>query len=216
MVKEKNVYNRILIVANGEDFSPDKIKDLALKSDYIIASDGGYRILADLDIKPDLVMGDLDSVDAAAIDPAIPVQQFPPEKDYSDSQLAIEHALELGAREINLCAATGSYVDHSFANIINLFIFCKEQQKIRLITANASIFTINRKAEFTGLAGRRVSFFPLGEVKNFRLEGFKYIFDTKDITTFRYSLSNVISSPQAGVNFERGLVFCVLFDEGFN
>lgn len=216
MEEKKTAYDSVLIVANGEDYSEEKIKNLAADSDYIIASDGGYGILANLHIKPDVLIGDLDSINPGTIDPSIPVQQFPPEKDYSDSQLAILHALELGAGSINLCGATGSYADHSFANIINLFSFCKEKQKIRIITANASIFMINKNRRFRGLAGRRVSFFPLGDVKNLKLDGFKYTFNTKDITIYQYSLSNVIASKEAEINFDRGLVFCVLFDEGYS
>ena len=60
--EQSKKYDHISIIGNGEDWSSNKIKDYCKVSDFIIAADNGLSVLNELNITPDLIIGDLDSV----------------------------------------------------------------------------------------------------------------------------------------------------------
>jgi thiamine pyrophosphokinase len=207
-----------MIVGSGEDFSPSKIKEYAGFSDFIIAGDGGLNTLDKLNIKPDLIVGDLDSVDKNILKKysEIKTEIFPVEKDLTDSEIALQKAIFYNPENIFLFGLTGSYFDHAFANILNLFRNYNEKIEINIITSNSRIFTVKNKKTFKNLKGRRFSFFPLGNISGFSMEGFKYSFGKDNISFMEYSVSNVIIKDFAEIKFEKGILFCILFDEGYN
>lgn len=206
----------IVICGSGEDYSTEKLAEYCGRADVVIASDGGYDSLHKLGIRPDYLLGDFDSIKSSEIDESIEIERYRPEKDYSDSELAVMKALELKAARISLFGLTGSYFDHSFANVINLFKYCNDSVNIEIITSNSRIFSILDRREFLDYAGRRCSLFPLSEIKGLKMEGFKYLFKGDSLSWTDYSLSNVIDSDYALVEFSEGRMFCVLFDEGFS
>lgn len=113
-----------LIIASG------KIKDLGMLKkqihlhDYTLCADGGIRYVYDMDLKVDAIIGDLDSVDNKFPEYIernnIPIIRFSVEKDETDTELAIEHLIDKGCKEITLMGGIGSRMDHSLANILLL------------------------------------------------------------------------------------------------
>lgn len=86
------------------------------EGDYIIAADAGCRHLERLGARPDLIVGDFDSLGRI---PSFPnVEVCPVEKDDTDSMIALRHAVTLGCRRILLFGALGGRrLDHTLANI---------------------------------------------------------------------------------------------------
>ncbi len=115
----------IAIVLNGEMKDEKSIAYLLSNAQYIIAIDGGLNHLKKLNIKPDLMIGDLDSVQAENLylieQWHIPCHKFPPEKDMTDSELALQYCMKLKFEpkqkpKIGLLAAFGSRIDHVLSN----------------------------------------------------------------------------------------------------
>jgi thiamine pyrophosphokinase len=206
---------RIIIIGNGEDWQKEKILSFCQTADFIIAADNGLSLLHQFDITPDLIIGDLDSVSPALLQryPDIPVEKFPGKKDFSDTELAIKKVITLNPREIILLAVTGNYFDHSYAAIINLFRNYKSGIEIKIVTSNSLIFPIKKKTTLLYLKGRRFSLFPISDIKNFSMQGAQYQFAKKNLKVTDYSLSNVIVQEKLEINLEKGMLFCVLFDE---
>ncbi|MBP5453453.1 MAG: thiamine diphosphokinase, partial [Lachnospiraceae bacterium] len=76
--------------------------------DYCIACDHGFDHAKKLGIKPDLLIGDFDSLESIKDDfKDVPVQSFDTRKDDTDTMLAIKHALSLGYKHIVLTCALG-------------------------------------------------------------------------------------------------------------
>jgi len=110
---------------------------------------------------------------------------------------------------------TGNYFDHSYANIINLFRNYRQNIKMQIITSNSIIFPIIEKTTLFNLKGRRFSLFPLNTITEFSLSGAQYKLSKKRLAITDYSISNVIIEDKLEINFQKGKLFCVLFDEGF-
>ncbi|NLJ70108.1 MAG: thiamine diphosphokinase [Clostridiaceae bacterium] len=117
----------IAIVLNGEIADQEGFNYLVNSASYLLAVDGGLNHLIDLNIKPDLFLGDFDSVSTEAIKKIkqwqISTIKFPVQKNFTDSELAIEEILSTGRFNftdskpvIGLLAAFGSRYDHLLNN----------------------------------------------------------------------------------------------------
>lgn len=213
MGRQKN----ILIIGNGEDYTLKKINDLINNTDCIIAADGGLKILDELKTCPDFIIGDSDSCPAELLNKYehIKTITYKPEKNYTDSELAIKKALEIGAKNIYLAAVTGNYLDHSLANIYNLCKYRKPDLSMTIITGNSQIFPIFTEKKFKNIKDRRFSLIPLTPVKGLYMEGCKYQFPQNNIGQFMYGISNIFTSSQSIIKLEQGILICILFDMGF-
>ncbi|HKJ37197.1 MAG TPA: thiamine diphosphokinase, partial [Anaerolineales bacterium] len=112
---------RIIIFANGDLPDIKKIPTILQDGDHIICADGGTRHALALDLKPDLVIGDMDStgeVDLKKLQTdGVSIELFPQDKNETDLELAIQHALKLKAKEVVIIAALGGRLDQTLANI---------------------------------------------------------------------------------------------------
>lgn len=205
---------KVIIVLNGEDLNKDKLLQESKNADYIIAADGGLNKLYEFNIKPDLIIGDMDSVKSEILNyfKDVEIKKFSTDKDLTDGEIALQLAIKLRSEVIKVFAGTGSYFDHSYANIMLLL---KYNSKIEIITSNSRIFFIDSSYEFIGCKNRRISFFPLTPVKKIKLSGFMYNYTKKNLDIFDYSISNVIIDENAKIDFKKGKILVILFDEGY-
>lgn len=113
-----------LIAGSGNGVSKERLIQLASQADMIMAADGGWKTLAHAGIRPNLVLGDYDSLSPedyrAMTESGVAHQTFKSEKDFTDMEAAIRAMVQKGAREITLVGAIGSRFDHSLANIFML------------------------------------------------------------------------------------------------
>lgn len=86
--------------------------------DLILAADGGWQHCQAAGIRPDLLLGDFDSLQD--IPEEVPRLTFPVEKDDTDTMLSIKYGLEQGCRTFHLYGGTGGRMDHTLANLQSL------------------------------------------------------------------------------------------------
>src|ERR1700733_5611288 len=111
-------HNQALVVTNGDLSDFTQVNKLRKKCDILIASDGASLHLHNLQIIPDVVIGDFDSSPF----PRHRITQtkyikFPRDKDFTDTELALDYAKSLGYKNIILTGLNGTRVDHVLANI---------------------------------------------------------------------------------------------------
>jgi thiamine pyrophosphokinase len=114
---------KAVLVASGEPHAADA-RWLA-DADLVVAVDGGAGWLASIGRRPDALVGDLDSVDAALVasleGAGVPIERHSPEKDASDTALALDYVLRQGASEVMVIGALGGRrLDHEIANVLML------------------------------------------------------------------------------------------------
>ena len=190
----------------------------------VVAADGGARHAASLGVAIDLWVGDGDSLgesDLAALEAAgIPLERSRPDKDESDTELAILAAIRLGATGIVVVGALGGpRIDHALANIGLLAlpgldghpaIILDVAARIRLVTApGADGGPVERR--LTGRAGDLVSLLPLGPgVEGVTTDGLAFPLRDEPLATgHTRGLSNVRAAPEARVTVRRGLLLIV-------
>ena len=205
----------------------------------LIAADRGLELFMDYLILPDVVIGDFDSLSEDGKNflemqnedipyggmlewklqkgegKVVEVVRLRPEKDDSDTQSAMNYAIQNGAKEIVILGVTGNRVDHLMANFGLLILAQKQDTEVALADRYNYMKlipsgTILKKAE---QFGKYVSFFPLGgDVTGLTLEGFKYPLDKYHLTTADSGLtvSNEISEEYAKVTYESGTLLMIM------
>ena len=145
----------------GADFSDDLFKEVYDKEIPIIAADGGANFLAENNIYPELVMGDLDSVSEQNVQNIEPKKIIRiPDQDSTDLEkvlLNTQSPLTIGIGFL------GSQIDHELAALSALAKF--PEKKIILIGEHDIIFLVPPNFSLSSYVGMRVSLYPLDEVK---------------------------------------------------
>lgn len=106
----------LILLSYVECVTPDMAQQLAETADYIIAADGGQNRAREFGLQPDCVIGDFDSTTLDEDFDCIYIT-YPAEKDLTDTEAALTHALEKGCRNIILLGGMGGRLDHTMGNI---------------------------------------------------------------------------------------------------
>ena len=102
------------ILVGGRLEITDQVLKRAQETNLVIAADGGARHAGALNLKLDLWVGDFDSSEGLAF-PGVPRQEFNPDKDSTDFELAITAAKDAGATRATVFGAFGGRFDHTLA-----------------------------------------------------------------------------------------------------
>lgn len=171
----------LIITGGGIDipFTDSYIKEH--KFDKTIAADKGVQYAIKLGIVPNLILGDFDSLDREIQikmkEWNVPIRTFPPEKDDTDTHLAIKEAIAMRADQMTLIGATGTRMDHTWANIGLLEIAMKQGVQAWIVDKNNRISMWNKSLELKKeeTFGDFVSLIPYTEqVTGVTLTGFYY------------------------------------------
>ena len=111
------------------------------KEDYLVAVDGGAMYILEQNLLPDIYIGDFDS--CKILLPHIPIEKHPTHKDNTDMELAIEHVIEKGYKEIWLFGADGGRMDHFLANLQLLVNYAQKGYCMRLIAPSFSVYALH-------------------------------------------------------------------------
>ena len=107
---------KICYVVGAGDFFPEGLSQNP--DDFLIAADGGYLSLQSINLTPDLVIGDFDSLGAPPSHPR--VLRLKTEKEETDMIAALSEGLKRGYRLFHIYGGTGKRLDHTLANIQTL------------------------------------------------------------------------------------------------
>ena len=204
-----------VIFANGNVDQPDMLESFLNKGEYLISADGGLRHIRELGLKPDLVIGDLDSIskdDSKWIsENQIEIRKFPETKDQTDLELALLAAVDRGGDPITVVGALGGRIDQTLTNIFLLLMPELQNVDVRLDDGKEELFLIQAHGYVTGKKGDTVSLLPLlSPVMGIRTKGLKY--PLKDEILFperSRGVSNEMDSDKAEIRMKSGVLLCI-------
>ena len=204
---------KYLIVCGGE-IDGDFAERLIMSSGFevIIVADRGMDFLYEHKITPDIIVGDFDSVKNEALSyfkekGMSDIHVLNPEKDDTDSECALQIALDHGADHIIIIGATGTRIDHVLGNISLLGKAMSEGKMAELLDTHNRIRMIDNELEIekNKQYGKYVSIIPVCKNNKITLEGFKY--PLKDYTFEGFNtlgISNEIVDDIAKITVNEG------------
>lgn len=201
------------IVIAGGSLQPSAFYQEAVKAaDYVICADGGARHAKMLGIKPDLVVGDFDTLTERELaelkEQGVELLQYPSRKDCTDTEIALLKALELGYIQIDIIGALGGRLDHTLANVMILALPQARRARVRLVDEYQEVFLTDKKINLCGQKGETISLLPLSEVvSGITTKGLEYAL-SKGVFKMGNSvgISNVFCEDKAEVEIEKGLL----------
>lgn len=213
------MYQQIMIISGGCSVDPEFFSSQIskAKSFLIIACDGGLRHLQHSSIKPDVIIGDMDSVDPAQLAnynvEGIRIIQYPADKDFTDTEMALDYALNLKPKKILIWCALGGRIDHALANILLLLKGQEKGVDTFLIDEYCEIFLMNRETCFINDAGKTVSLLALtSEVTGITLSGFLYPLENGNLKMGESrGISNIIKGTHAGIRIKNGKLLVIKY-----
>ncbi len=210
---------KAVIVAGGEiDDSFGREWLLKEQPDYVIAADSGMEFLKRIGKKPDLLLGDFDSVSEGTLDyfrlqDKIEWRKLNPVKDDTDTEAAVCFAVEHGVKELTLLGATGNRLDHVLSNIAMLGIGLKTGISMQIVDAHNRIRMVSSgiKIKKETQYGAYVSLVAYSkEVTHVYLKGFKYPLADYCLESFTsIGISNEITAEEAEICFEDGILLVI-------
>lgn len=203
---------KAVIISGGKEPSKDIVFREIQDADIIIGADKGCEVLYKYDITPDYILGDFDSANDEIINSieerAKKKITYKREKDYTDTEIAYNLAVEKGANEIILLGATGTRYDHSLSNLGLMLRGLKSSIKVKVIDDNNFIFLTDKSITLQGNKGDIISFQAYcDEIKNFNISGAKY-----NLSNYTLKLgdgittSNEFLDEDIRVNFDNGIL----------
>lgn len=204
-----------LIISSGTINDYERLKSVIEKNDFIICADGGMNHIIKTGKSPDLVMGDLDSINETALNfinkNKISIKKFPTIKDDTDTGIAVEYLIEKGFNEITLMGVTGTRQDHTMSNIFLLDHINGKDINGKIIDDNNIIYLVDKYLELESIPESFVSIIPITEQGiEVSLSGFFYNLDKINIKFgSTHGVSNKIVEEKGIITIHKGkaLVF---------
>ncbi len=211
---------KAIIFANGV-FNPSPLtREWLAKPSLRIAADGGLRHCRQLNILPDILIGDFDSLTEQEVEQmrqkGVRVERFPAKKDETDLELALYIACEQGVDEIVILGGLGARWDQTLANLLLPASQRFRHVPIRILDGEHELYVLNappsKQIQLEGKVGDTLSLIPLaGDVKGVATQGLEYTLRGEDlIFGATRGLSNVLVENTAQIEMREGSLLVVL------
>lgn len=197
-------------IYTGGAIDPTGITERPKGDDLIIAADSGYQNAKAMGVTPMLLLGDFDSI--GTLPKEIERLQVPAEKDFTDTQLAVDTALKKGAGEIVIIGGLSGRLDHTLSNLSILEDLNQKQIHAIITDGRNRVRYLHSTSTLIARSGfRYLSLLTLSEkAKGVSVEGCKYPLKNQTLNrNFQYAVSNEITGNCALVSIRKGGVYLI-------
>ncbi|MFX0549116.1 thiamine diphosphokinase [Hathewaya histolytica] len=207
---------RSIIISGGKAPSLQLLKNYLKEEHFIIASDSGAEATLKYNLTPNMIVGDLDSISEDTymyyLNKGCKFVRYSPEKDFTDTELAIEEAINIGSDEIILFGCTGTRLDHVLANLGLLVDYYERGININLIDDNNEVFVIQKPIKISGVKGKIFSLQAFREnVNKLTIKNAKYELLNHNLKAGSpLTVSNEFLDGEAYIGFESGTLLVIL------
>ena len=190
----------------------DGITEHPKSDDLRIAADSGYLTAKALGDRIDIAVGDFDSMSADMIPDGVEQLRVPAEKDVTDTQLAVEAALNRGADQLVIIGGMSGRLDHTLSNLFILEDLADADVYAIMTDGQSRVQFVRSGSALIGRSGFRYLSIIAADpkVKGVTAEGCRY--PLKNATLSRrcqYAVSNEITGNCALISVKKGGIFII-------
>lgn len=205
-----------IVFAGGTYENVDFYSRAVKKCDLKIAADSGAEFMRKMNLIPDVLIGDMDSISKETLKKCekedVEILKFPTQKDEIDTELALIEAKKRGAKIIFVAGAFGSRLDQTIA------VFRLMERFRNVVLFNEKLYSIVIESPITlkSISGETWSVIPLkSDVSGVTLTGFKYSITGKKMGYFYpYGVSNEAISQEVKIDPGNGKLLIFRYHDG--
>ncbi|MBQ8551496.1 MAG: thiamine diphosphokinase [Clostridia bacterium] len=214
--------SRDFYIFTGGTVYADTLSELSLslcESDFVIAADSGYRTAKRLAVKPDMLLGDLDSLDRSSLSESELAEMekilVSPIKDDTDTQLAVDTAISRGAENIYIIGGLGGRLDHTMSSVFLLEYIAEHgvecvmtdgKNRVRILYADGGRHTLVVERGYKYLSLISLT----DKCEEVSISGVYYPLNCVELTRrYSYAVSNEIIADRAEISLRRGVMLIV-------
>lgn len=207
---------KVIIISGGTPPSKELLVKEISGDTFIIAADSGANCLYLYNIRPDLLVGDFDSIDKKVLNyfekDNCTIDIYPKEKDFTDTEIAVKKALCMKPNEIVFLGCTGSRIDHMLGNIGMLKICLENGVNASIKDENNNIRLFSSGVSLNATVGTTFSVQSYGnEIIELTIEGAKYPLNNYNLKIGQsITISNEFAEPQVQLRFKSGILMVIL------
>ncbi len=202
------------IFLNGEYNDQEPQVAQVRRDNLLIGVDGGTRFLTSLHLTPQLVIGDMDSLPTAELhrlkEAGVQIERHPREKDETDFELALDHAIRQGCKQVLVFGALGGRTDQLMGNILLPLAYIG-QANILLMRGAERLMYITAHEIIHGNPGDMLSLLPLaGNACGVHTTGLRYPLDGETLIFGKSrGISNELTGLKATITISSGILLCI-------
>lgn len=201
-----------LLICNGEPPSRTLARKLARLTDIIVAADGGANSARALGIRPEVIVGDLDSITPAtrrhfATSLFVQVSR----QDNTDFEKALDFLKKGSVRDVIVIGASGRRIDFTLANLSLLWRYVSRFH-LTVVGDGWRAFPARRVNRIVSPRGTTVSLIPLGRVSGITLSGLRYPLRDGTLNRGEVAVSNVVIRSPFSVKVGSGSLLVIVQD----
>ncbi len=193
--------SKVLLVLNGS-FNKNFLAQTAKNYSFILAADGGANKCLKAGIKPDMVVGDLDSITSKNKVLLKGHLKQVTRQDNSDFEKALDYLKTLKPKQVDIVLSWGGRFDFCFSNFLAASMYLKYFD-IRFLLPEAIVYLLSHSAKIKAKKGTRISLIALEEIKNISTQNLVYTLKNESLKTSQRGLSNIAKGNFA-INFKNG------------
>lgn len=173
------------------------------ENDHILCADAGYALARKINVSPDMVIGDFDTLPAPEGENVL---RFPVMKDDTDAMLCARYGLEMGMRDFLIVGGLGGRLDHTLANLQTLIYLAERGAKAEICDGKMSVRALhNARTRIPRTAGKLSVFALSGKCEGVCICGAKYEVENATLTPdFPIGMGNDFAAPYAEISVKEG------------
>ena len=195
--------NSAVLIANGKVSKTNYIKKIIDSNDFFISIDAKLENLKELGVKPNLILGDLDSTVISDLDSQIEVVELS-NQNKTDLEKSLDYCIENNIKKVLILGSSGLREDHSMANILIASTYSNILH-IELITSFYRIIFVRENTKINA-PNAPVSIISLSSDNKITTSGLKYDLNNEKLKSFSHGISNEVNGDSFTVKAESTIV----------
>ena len=192
-----------VLIANGKVSKTDYVKKIIDSNDFFISIDAKLENLKELGVKPNLILGDLDSAIINDLDSQIEVVELS-DQNKTDLEKSLDYCKENSIKKVIILGSSGLREDHSMANILIASTY-SDILHIELITSFYRIIFV-RENTIINAPNAPVSIISLSLDNKITTSGLKYDLNNEKLKSFSHGISNEVNGDSFTAEAESTIV----------
>jgi len=201
-----------LLIANGQLPPRKLVRSLARSAHLIVCADGGANHARRMNLRPDIILGDLDSLSPST---KIAFKNVPllhiPSQESTDLEKAIRYCLKQHHKSIVVIGASGGRIDHTMG-ALGIFKKFRSRATITVIDRVGTLMLVRRQIRLSTSVGQHLSLIPLEKCSGITTRNLKYALKNESLELgVREGTSNEATADTVTISVRRGTLLVYRF-----